>query len=449
MKLNTKVNLLSTLLTSVILVSSFIGIYFLYEEFAYTTEVEQLQERAYELSTAVSSLQNVDGIDTIFRAYIPTNGAIIVRDQAKKNLLHLQMTSEYIQFDMDKGEHYTVKKIDGIPHIGMHFPFIWPTQQVVDVQIIQPLPTINENLNRLQIILLVMTILALLPMYFASQVLIRIIVKPVQLLTATMERNIHASSYEQLAVNKRSKDEIAQMMRTYNHLMAQLEAHHERQQQFIGNASHELKTPLTVIESYAKLLKRRGTANEAVTNESLAAIIQETDTMKQLIEQMLTLAKASETIKITRSPIHLQPFIQAIAQGFKQAYDRTIIVDVPDIVINTDEARLKQLLFIFLDNARKYSEEEITVTGHVTHTVTLQIRDKGRGIPEADVPHVFERFYRVTKDRNRQTGGVGIGLAIAREIANQLRASLEVHSALGRGTTITIQLPLQGGAADE
>lgn len=83
-----------------------------------------------------------------------------------------------------------------------------------------------------------------------------------------MERNIQQSSFEQLAVNKRSKDEMMQMTATYNLLMAQLEELHDKQQQFIGNASHELKTPLTVIESYAKLLKRRGTENVAVTEEA-------------------------------------------------------------------------------------------------------------------------------------------------------------------------------------
>ncbi|MEG0440206.1 MAG: HAMP domain-containing sensor histidine kinase [Solibacillus sp.] len=446
MKLNTKVNILSTLLTTVILIGSFTGIYFLFEELAITTEVEQLQERAYELSTAVSSLQSTDGIDTIFRAYIPTNGAIIVKDHATRKLLHLQMTSKNIDFTTNSNDHYSMKMIDGIPHIAMNFPLIWPTQQVVEAKFIQPLPTITENLNRLKIILLLITLIALIPIYLASQLLIRLIVKPVQQLTAAMERNIQQSSYEQISVKRKSHDEIAMMTVTYNNLMAQLEVHHEKQQQFIGNASHELKTPLTVIESYAKLLKRRGTENPEVTNEALTAIIHETNMMKQMIEQMLTLAKTSETAKITLSHIDFQYFTKEIAQSFQQAYHRTIVIDVPNVIIETDVAKLKQLLFIFLDNARKYSDEEIKLTGRVTDRIEIQIQDTGKGIPQEDIPHLFERFYRVTKDRNRQTGGVGIGLSIAREISKQLNAKIDVESALEIGTTIKIQLPLIGGA---
>ena len=259
MKLKTKVNLFSTLLTLIILIGSFTGIYFLYKELAFSTEAKQLQERANELSTAVSSLTTTNGIDTIFRAYIPTDGAIIVRNVSGKNLIHMQMTSQQIEFEVDRDEHYTKKIIGDIPYIAFTTPLIWPDQQIVEAKLIQPLPTITENLNRLMIILMLMTLLAIVPMYLASQLLVRLIVKPVQRLTTTMKKNIHDSSFEQLPVKKSSKDEIAQMTTTYNHLMAQLEDVHDKQQQFVGNASHELKTPLTVIESYANLLKRRGT----------------------------------------------------------------------------------------------------------------------------------------------------------------------------------------------
>ena len=175
-----------------------------------------------------------------------------------------------------------------------------------------------------------MTLLAIVPMYLASQLLVRLIVKPVQRLTTTMEKNIHDSSFEQLPVKKSSKDEIAQMTTTYNHLMAQLEDVHDKQQQFVGNASHELKTPLTVIESYANLLKRRGTTDGNVTEEALTAILNETNNMKTMIEQMLALAKANETTKVTLTNISLKPFVQVIAQSFETAYHRRIHVDVPN-----------------------------------------------------------------------------------------------------------------------
>jgi two-component system, OmpR family, sensor histidine kinase ArlS len=451
MKLSTKVNILSTFLTSIILIGSFTGIYFLYKELAFTTEAEQLQERSHELTTAISSLSSVENIDTIFRAYIPTNGAIFVKDTAGKNLIRLQTTSKNIEFTPEEEEHYTIQTIDKIPHIALTTPLIWPDQQVVEAIFIQPLPTIPENLSRLKLIFVLMTLIALLPIYFAGQLLIRFIVNPVQQMTHTMKHNIRNSSYKQIPVKKRSKDELANMANTYNDLMEQIEQQHERQQQFVGNASHELKTPLTVIESYAKLLNRRGTENKKITKEALTAIIGEVENMKAMIEQMLTLAKTYEMTIVTNTKISLQPFLQAIAHNFQQAYYREVHVECPEIELISDEAKLKQLLFIFLDNARKYSELDITIFVQrlSKSTLEIQIIDKGVGIPKTDIPHLFQRFYRVDKDRNRKTGGVGIGLSIAQEIAKQLHASLRVKSNVGQGTTIHIEIPMNGGQKNE
>lgn len=449
MKLKTKINVVSIVLTMVILISSFTGIYFLYEHVAIKTEAEQLQARAMELTTAISSLEQTEGIDAIFRAYIPTDGAIIVRDANEKTLIRLQTTSEQIEFDIKESEFFTEKRLNGIPYIALSTPLLWPDEQIVEAKFIQPLPTITENLQRLLIILVVMTVLALIPIYLASQLLVRLIVKPVAKLTTTMEKNIQQSSFEQLPIHKSSNDEIIQMTATYNSLMAQLEDLHDKQQQFIGNASHELKTPLTVIESYAKLLNRRGTDNQAVTEEALTAIIQESANMKGLIEQMLALAKSAETVKVNYREIELSTFLQAIAVSVKTAYHREITVDAPAVSLVTDEAMLKQLLFIFIDNARKYSEDVIELHAVVNQNVHIEIRDYGIGIPNEDLPHIFNRFYRVNKDRNRKTGGVGIGLSIANEIAKRLHATIDVNSKVGQGTTISITLPLGGGERRE
>lgn len=449
MKLKSKINIASIGLTLLILMSSFTGIYFLYEQLAITSEAEQLQARALELTTAISALEKTEGIDTILNAFIPTNGAIIIRDENNELVTRVQRTGEKIDFATNSDDFYTMKTMKDIPYIAIATPLIWPDAQIVEAKLIQPLPTITENLHRLFIILLLMTILALIPIYLASQLLISLIVKPVAQLTTTMEKNIQQSSFEQLQINKRTNDELVQMTATYNTLMAQLEELHEKQQQFTGNASHELKTPLTVIESYAKLLKRRGTANQEVTEEALAAIIQESANMKALIEQMLALAKAAETAKMTYREIELQPFLQAIAANVKTAYHRDIIVEAPNIQFVSDEAMLKQLLFIFIDNARKYSDGTIDLRATVNGQLHLEIQDYGVGIPAQDLPQIFHRFYRVDKARSRQTGGVGIGLSIATELANRLQATIDVESEVGKGTTIHIQLPLHGGESIE
>ncbi|MEO4054499.1 HAMP domain-containing sensor histidine kinase [Solibacillus sp. CAU 1738] len=441
MKLKSKINVFSTLLTTIILVASFTGIYFLYKHLAFETEYDQLQKRADELIGAVSQLDSVEGIEPLLRAYIPPSGLLrVVKDE--QYLLNIQATSsvEKIPFVLDEDEPYTISSWQNIPMIATAYPLIWPTDEIVTLQLVQPLPDIAQNMEILKWILIVMTIIAILPIYLASTVLARILVTPIQQLTNTMHHNIATNRYEQLP-QPTSKDEIAVMTSAYNALMTKLEENYTKQQQFVGNASHELKTPLTVIESYAKLLERRGLQNEQVVYEALAAITKETANMKNMIAQMLQLASVSENNKINKKPVAMIPLLQEIATSMQQAYSREVKIIGENITLQTDEAKLKQLLYIFLDNARKYSDEPIEVKVLANNGfIKILITDFGVGIPEQDLPHLFERFYRVDKDRNRKTGGTGLGLSIARQLSDLLGADVSIASTVNVGTTITLTL---------
>lgn len=447
MKLNTKINLLSTLLTTIILVGSYTGIYFFYEKLALDTEFGQLQNRADELVMAVSTLETIEAVPAIFRAYLPSDGLIHVIGEQGTTLVRLQATStaQKIDIQLDDSESYTTFEWNGLPTIAMTFPLIWPTNEIVTVQLIQPLPDIARNLSLLKWILIAMTLLAVIPIYLASLLLVRLIVKPVQQLTTTMQRNIQQNSYEQITIGPTSKDEIAQMTLTYNQLMTQLANSFAKQQQFVGNASHELKTPLTVIESYAKLLKRRGVENKEITEEAIDAIIQQSANMKSLMEQMLQLAKASEAVKMNWSSVQLADVLQEISNLLTQAYG-TVVAIHGDAILTSDTEKLKQLLFIVLDNARKYSDKPIDVFITTDTQVHIAITDYGVGIPAEEIPFLFDRFYRVDKDRNRKTGGTGLGLAIAKQLAHLLNATISIDSAVNQGTTVTISISSGGDA---
>lgn len=447
MKLNTKINLLSTLLTTIILVGSYTGIYFFYEKLALDTEFGQLQNRADELVMAVSTLETIEAVPAIFRAYLPADGLIHVIGEQGTTLVRLQATStaQKIDIQLDDSESYTTFEWNGLPTIAMNFPLIWPTNEIVTVQLIQPLPDIARNLSLLKWILIAMTLLAVIPIYLASLLLVRLIVKPVQQLTTTMQRNIQQNSFEQITVGPTSKDEIAQMTLTYNQLMTQLANSFAKQQQFVGNASHELKTPLTVIESYAKLLKRRGVDNKEITEEAINAIIQQSANMKSMMEQMLQLAKASEAVKMNWSSVQLADVLQEISNLLTQAYG-TVVAIHGDAILTSDAEKLKQLLFIVLDNARTYSDKPIDVFITIDTQVHIAITDYGVGIPAEEIPFLFDRFYRVDKDRNRKTGGTGLGLAIAKQLAHLLNATISIDSAVNQGTTVTISISSGGDA---
>ena len=427
MKLKTKIHLLTTLLMLVILVSTNMGIYLLYEKLAYNTEYKQLQSRGDELSTALSQLEAQTTIKQVIRAYMPSDGAVYVYDEDEKLELEIQASSRM------PDAHY----------ISVEMPAIWPDERVVHVKLVQPIEEVEKTLNLLKIILLLVTLIAAIPIFLASFALGRIILRPLEQLSTTMKKSAETGQYEKIELTEEGKDELTEISRTFNGMMEKLEQHYEKQQQFVSNASHELKTPITVIESYAKLLLRRGLKNEAVAMESLQAISNESTRMHEMVLQLLELAKNKEQLAIQWSQIELVPLLENAVSHMQQAFHRSLFIEgsIPSHVYS-DEKLLKQLLFIFLDNARKYSDGDIKIhTRENNQHVFITVQDFGEGIPKEHIPHLFERFYRVGEDRNWKTGGTGLGLAIAKELADQLFITIEVKSIVGKGSSFTLCIP--------
>src|SRR5699024_7183083 len=226
---------------------------------------------------------------------------------------------------------------------------------------------------------------------------------------------------------------------SFNEMIQQLQENYERQEQFVSNASHELRTPLTVIESYASLVKRRGKDQPELLDEAIEAIHSEALRMKDLTEQLLLLAKNDKKWKIEQTNVNVTKIIQQSAQSFQAAFKREVICELEnDVFMETDEQKFKQLLYIFIENAYKYSEDEITIRLTAKENIEIEINDRGIGIPKEDIPHIFDGFYRVDKGRARKTGGFGLGLALAQEIAKALHAILSIESVVGIGTQVKI-----------
>lgn len=218
MKLQFKINLLSTLLTLIIFICSFTGIYYLYQYLAYNTEFEQLQTQGDEMLVAISELENADNIEAVLRSYLPPNGLIHVVDESGKTLIRLQGTAhaEKIEYELDDSKRYTISRWQDMPIMAISYPIIWPTYEVVSVQFVQPLSVLEDHLALLRWILILMTLLAIIPIYLASQAIVRITATPIERLTKTMQRNTIEARYDKHEITGRSKDEIAQMTETYN-----------------------------------------------------------------------------------------------------------------------------------------------------------------------------------------------------------------------------------------
>jgi signal transduction histidine kinase len=238
--------------------------------------------------------------------------------------------------------------------------------------------------------------------------------------------------------------ELQQLVRAFNEMIDRLDRTIGHQKQFVADASHELKTPLTVIGSYADMLKRWGRDNEAVRDEAIEAIAKETERLQKLTQSMLTLAEAEQDEWLNVTRFDLTPVVREQTEMLSRTFSREIRVHAPNqpMPLRGDKDKIRQLLMILLDNAIKYSKDPIDVRIYRNKKgIKLEVTDYGIGVPEHEIPYVFERFYRVDSARHRLTGGSGLGLSIAKRIIDLHDGTVDVFSKIGAGTTISIQFP--------
>jgi two-component system sensor histidine kinase CiaH len=223
----------------------------------------------------------------------------------------------------------------------------------------------------------------------------------------------------------------------------------EKQQRFVADASHELRTPTAIIHAQTELLFRHPTHSIEQESPQIAVILKESKRMGKLVEDLLTLARSdSNQLQIQSSIIALDSILSEVMDQFR------LLAHIKEIKIMTDfqsplslwgdEGRIRQLLIILLDNALKYTPTSgwIEVTGrYQSNFVYISISDSGCGIAEDELPHIFERFYRGDKARSRTQGGTGLGLSIAQWIVDAHGGVIRVHSKVNAGTKVELLFP--------
>lgn len=235
------------------------------------------------------------------------------------------------------------------------------------------------------------------------------------------------------------------------HDVTEQEKNEQTRREFVANVSHELRTPLTNIKSYAETIASSGEELPPQLRANfMEVIINETDRMTRIVQDLLTLSKFDSgklEMNLTRFPFataveHVCAAVSLDAQNHGHHLTRQLPPSLPEI--EADRERIEQVIMNIVSNAIKYTPDggEISITaGTGKGTVWLQVADNGIGIPEKDLPRLFERFYRVDKARSRESGGTGLGLSIAKEILNQHGGDIVITSQYKEGTTVTITLP--------
>jgi len=244
-------------------------------------------------------------------------------------------------------------------------------------------------------------------------------------------------------------DELQRLSDTLNEMLDRIEVAFQRITQFTADASHELRTPVSLIRTEAELALRRS-RGEAEYKESLRHILLEAERTTALIEQLLSMARADsgrETLHF--EPVDLRQTLRSVVDGWQQVatirnLQFSANLNAPDFSVMGDETLLRRLADILLDNALKYTPSPGSV--HLSlelqgESAVIRVQDSGVGIPEEEQGKIFERFYRVDKARSRAHGGAGLGLAIAQWIVTQHGGSIQVESQAGRGATFRVELP--------
>ncbi|SEH40766.1 Signal transduction histidine kinase [Halobacillus karajensis] len=449
MKLGNRIQFYTTGLFIFLLLLISSAVYFSFSKIVYDSDLQETQQEAERIVTEINERSEDAPSAELLRAYVPGNG--MIRVVLQDGTADVNLTGGGQQYLTDQTYHYEerekadVRSYQGVPHAFVSIPIIWTNGNIAALQLTQSLETTEDNLSILQIVLVIVTILAIVPLFLSAHFLSKLIANPIRSLIVTMQEIRGSGQFKQITYEGNSKDELSQMADTFNKMIVQLEDNYQKQEQFVSNASHELKTPLTVIESYASLLKRRGTQDEELFQESVEAIHSEAKRMRELTQQLLLLAKQEEKWNVYLESIALSPFLNTTVASFEHAYHRQVDWEgIKEIQVQTDEQKLKQLLYIFMDNARKYSEGPIIIKVDETEDkARIHITDKGMGMTEEELDKVFDRFYQVDQSR---TEGSGLGLSLAKELAQAIGAEITLSSQKGKGTTASILLPLSGNS---
>lgn len=446
MRLGTKIQLFSSLFMLVLILLINTAIYSLFYEINKNSELERLSDRANTIVTTLNANPAIAEKE-LLSAFIPMNGMIRVFEKNEaKPLLLLTKKSDYTSFsgNFSPSESKRIVKDDTKVNVAViEKPIIWKNGDIVTLQVTNHLVSLQQTMKTLFYVLLVASLFILIPTVIAGTVLSKFLLLPIKALTETMKENTNQRNWQKIDLENRSKDELYEMEKTFNDMIDHLKASYEQQETFVSNASHELKTPISIVKSYAQLMKRRGIDHPEVMIESIQAIDGEADRMQKLVEQMLLLAK-SDT-EFPETPVDLGKLCKETVHTFQGAYDRNIKLSLQaeDVTIVGNADQLQQVIYILIDNALKYSEDEVKLILTKTDMkAELSIQDKGEGISKSEQKHIFDRYYRLDKARSRETGGTGLGLAIAKSITEAHQGDLSVESIQGIGSVFKLSFPV-------
>ncbi|MEG0472886.1 MAG: HAMP domain-containing histidine kinase [Solibacillus sp.] len=351
-----------------------------------------------------------------------------------------QATQEYfasiiIQQEVEGTDAFVVHKI---VQIG-------PFQGIM--QLIHPLTTFQSMLNYILTTIVIIGLGALLFSVSVSYYLANILIKPIVQLRDAMILVRKRGFTAQPEFNYKADDEIGDLLSMYRSMMNELEISFTKQQQFVADASHELRTPIQVIEGHLSLIKRWGKDDPEVLAEALDTSLEEIVRMKKMIEELLHLARREEVDEnaVADVEVVLENVEQELLQLYPNVHFDRDVIGQKKLAFITEQAAA-QIFRNIISNGIRYTDQDPKIQLAIHYTalaITVTISDNGIGISEKHLPYIFDRFYRVDEARTNHIGGTGLGLSISKMLAEKYRIDINVESSVNNGTTFRLNFPLK------
>jgi two-component system sensor histidine kinase ArlS len=410
-----------------------------------------------------TSIQQLELIDQGIKQEVRTFG-----DVPKIDLKKISQISDNIDINLifnnrviyDTGEHYNLPLSDGINSkkvitaeagenkiMYLNDAFTLKDGEVIGIQIIKDMDREESYLHALSGIMLLIDAIILLLSIMVGYIISKNALSPIDKIT-NQAKQISAHDLTRRIQIDGPDDELKRLADTFNDLIERIQYSYEKQNRFTLDASHELATPLAVIKGYIDVIDRWGKDDREVLNEGIESIKTELSNMTKLLDTLFFISKTdNEMLKLEKTRFWLNDLIAEVVKESKLVDDKHNISHNSNspLKIEGDRRLIKQMLRAIVENSIKYTPDNGKIeidAGASDGQAIITVSDTGIGISKEDLPHIFDRFYRVDQARSRAIGGTGLGLSIVKWIVDIHKGSITTESETGKGTKITIKLPL-------
>ena len=373
------------------------------------------------------------------------------------NVLLKGVTTDYGIHEMETGEQLNTNNLlftrrGNASWVGYCTAGVVADSEIIGVLVlVSPVQEMMQNLYQLQDQMILIFIIIAVAALLCALIFARVITKPVGGLMRGIQRMSKGDFSARVTV--KSSGEFRQLAQAFNSMSEKLETLDQSRNQFVSNASHELKTPLATMKIMLESLIYQPDMDKELRSEFMSDINSEIDRLSNVVSDLLTLVQMdSQNVKLTRENLSIAALIKDNAHRLQPIADQKqqqIALTLSDPCdIYADKSKLNQVIYNLMENAVKYTQAGGMIKVSLVRQgrdAIFTVSDNGPGIPKENLPHVFDRFYRVDKARSREKGGTGLGLSIVHQLVLLHGGAIRVESEEGKGASFIVELPLHQG----